>query len=182
MLIDGPAGSGKSTVANELAVTLGGEPSSGSGTFKPGSEAVKSQMVQILHGDDMLAGWDGLPTLGGVLMGDVLEPLAYGGNAAFNMWDWERGGRGYEIPVVATDILIIEGVGVGQRDARQHANLVLYVDAPMEVRLERGIERDGEGFRGHWIRWMDEEAGHFVDHGTREAADVIIDGLRALRS
>lgn len=180
VLIDGPAGSGKSTVANRIAIAMGGEPSPGCGTFEPETDRIAPRPIQILHGDDMLGGWDGLPTLGDVLMGDVLSPLARGDHAVFRMWDWERDARGKEIPIVATDTLIVEGVGVGQDDTRPYANLLVYVEASADVRLERGIERDGDHLRDHWIRWLDVEADHFAEHGTREAADVIVDGNSSL--
>lgn len=34
----------------------------------------------------------------------------------------------------------------------------VWVDAPEEERPRRGIERDGEGHRGPWNRWMDGES------------------------
>ncbi len=73
---------------------------------------------------------------------------------------------------------MIEGVGVASRWARPYAGLVVYVDAPWEVRVARGIARDGEAMRAEWERWQAAEAPLLAAEGTREAADVVIDGTQ----
>lgn len=175
-LIDGPAGSGKTSLANRVAVALGGESSRGAGTFDPAVPASPSDTVQILHGDDMYEGWGGLETLDKVLLDEVLKPRAAGQSAGFRMWDWVAGARTHFIPVPPVRYLLIEGVGVAQRDARVFANLIVYVDAPADVRLRRGLDRDGEHMRDEWERWQRLEDAHMLEHGTLAAADAVIDG------
>ena len=160
VLVDGPAGSGKSTLAERLAAALG---------------------CPVLHGDDMYEGWSGLPTLWATLGEQVLEPLARGERARFRRWDWSRGERAEWIEVLAADALVIEGVGVAGRRAREYASLCVYVEAPLEVRLARGLARDGEGMRDEWLCWQAAEAPILLAEGTREAADVVVDGTRPVR-
>jgi pantothenate kinase-related protein Tda10 len=104
VLVDGPAGSGKTTLAGRLAATLG---------------------CGVLHGDDMYEGWGGLPTLWETLGEQVLEPLARGEAGRFRRWDWARGERAEWIEVPAADALVVEGVGVAGRRARPYASLVM---------------------------------------------------------
>jgi uridine kinase len=52
----------------------------------------------------------------------------------------------------------------------------VWVDAPEEERLLRCIERDGEGHRGLWNRWMDEESRFFASDHTRERANLTVPG------
>jgi uridine kinase len=176
VLIDGPAGSGKSTLANRLAVALGGEASAGAGTFRPDAPLAEGAEVQILHGDDLYEGWDGLATLAEVLLEQILEPLAAGGEGTFRMWDWVEGRRTHEIRVPQREFLIIEGVGVGMPRARELAVLTVFVDAPADERLRRGIARDGEDMLGEWQRWQATETDHLAAAGLPAAADVVLDG------
>jgi uridine kinase len=167
ILIDGPAGSGKTTVSQRFARTLGDLTGSGE--------------IPVVHGDDIYEGWDGLLTMMPVLGGQILEPLSRGDDAVFRRWNWERAERGEEVTVPAgVPYLVIEGVGVAQLEARVYASLIIYVDAPWRVRFRRGIERDGESMWDEWEKWQDAEAPFLRDQGTRAAADVVLDGTEPL--
>ena len=179
ILIDGPAGSGKTTLANRLAIALGGEASGGAGTFRPDAAPASDAPVQIVHGDDMYEGWGGLATLDEVLLAQILEPIAAGDDAEFRQWDWVIDARTVTIPVPQRPWLIIEGVGVGLPRARELAVLTVFVEAPWDVRLERGVERDLLAYDDVVERWSAFEAEERALHeqsGTRAAADYRIDG------
>lgn len=163
ILVDGPAGSGKTTLAERVSRAL--------------RDGAESSEVPVIHGDDIYEGWTGLGTMWPILGERILEPLARGEDAAFRRWDWERGERGEDVKVAAgAPFLVIEGVGVAQRAARPYASLVIYVDAPWRVRLLRGIGRDGEWTRGEWERWQAAEEPFLAAEGIREVADVVLDG------
>ena len=155
VLIDGPAGSGKTTLGERLGTSIG---------------------AQVLHADDMYEGWGGLAVLWDILGNRVLEPLSRGEDAGFERWDWHASARADHIAVPASDALVIEGVGVAQRAARPFASIVIYVDAPWPERLARGIARDGEAMRAQWEMWQDAEEEFLNAEGTLQAADVEIDG------
>ena len=60
MCVDGPSGSGKSTLARRVARIA----------------EDRGLTVHVLHADDLLDGWDGLPGLGRGLHDYVVGPLA----------------------------------------------------------------------------------------------------------
>lgn len=162
VLIDGPAGSGKTTLAEQLSRALGDD-----------------VPAPVLHADDMYEGWEGLPILGATLVDQVLRPLAENRPGRFRVWDWHAGARGAERDVPVVPILVVEGVGVAMRRARSLASLVVWVEAEPEERLRRGLERDGDHLRDEWLRWQRAEEQEFSREGTRRAADVRVDGNRA---
>lgn len=159
--IDGPAGSGKTTLGGRLAEALG----SGSA---------------VLHMDDIYAGW----TLAGAfprLAAGVLRPLAEGRPGAFHRYDWATG-RFADAPTVVPvpEVLIVEGCGSCPRAADPWATLRVWVEAPQQVRLIRGLARDGAHFEAHWLRWQQTEAVTFAAEDTRARADVVVDGTVTL--
>jgi uridine kinase len=155
--IDGPAGSGKTTFAGRLAAALG--PAAG-----------------LVHMDDLYAGW----TLTGAaarLAAGVLRPLAAGGPGAYHRFDWPAG-RFATVPtaVPVADVLLVEGCGAFRRDLAPWTTLVVWVEAPRELRLARGLARDGAGHERHWRRWQELEARHSARERTREHAQLHVDG------
>jgi hypothetical protein len=53
----------------------------------------------------------------------------------------------------------------------------VWIEAPEEERLRRGIERDGESHRSLWRRWMEEESQFFAADQTRDRANLIVPGI-----
>jgi predicted kinase len=152
--VDGPAGSGKTTLADAVGALAG---------------------AVVLHTDDLLAGWDGLPGLPTTLAA-LLEPLAAGRTGRARRYDWHAGAWGGEVVVDPTPWLVAEGVGAGSRPVSRWATLLVWVEAPYDLRKRRGIERDGEAFAPHWSRWARAEEAHFAEHRTRDRADLVVDG------
>lgn len=157
ILIDGPAGAGKTTLAHHLASVLSAK-----------------QEVQTLHADDMYEGWDGLPQLADVLIDQILTPLSQEAPARFRRWDWHASQRAEVITVLPVPVLIIEGVGVAMKAARVYASEVVWVHAEPAVCLRRGLERDGEAMRAEWERWQLVEQQEFARQGTQAAAHFTV--------
>jgi len=62
-----------------------------------------------------------------------------------------------------------------ERPARHQVAVSVWVDAARDVRLARGIARDGESYRPHWERWAAQEDALFAADGTRARADLVIE-------
>ena len=155
--VDGPAGSGKTTLAAGIAAAL------------PGSV--------VVHMDDLFEGWDGLPTVDAQL-DSLLRPLATGEAGAYRRWDWHAGAWAERVTVEPCGLLVVEGVGSGSLRAADVTTVLVWVEAPYDVRMHRGLERDGDAFAPHWETWAEDEAEHFARHRTRERADLVVDGTR----
>jgi hypothetical protein len=51
---------------------------------------------------------------------------------------------------------------------------LVWVEAARDVRMRRGLERDGEAFAPYWEAWAVAEQEHFARHRTRGRADLIV--------
>jgi len=159
VLVDGPAGSGKTTLADAVA-RLAGAP--------------------VVHTDDLLAGWDGLPGLPESLR-RLLVPLAEGRAGSAARYDWDAGRFDGEVVQEPVGLLVVEGVGSGSLPAARWATVLVWVEAPYDLRMRRGLERDGDAFAPHWERWAQAEAALFAEQDTRARADVVVDGSGGVR-
>jgi uridine kinase len=72
--------------------------------------------------------------------------------------------------------LIIEGLTCARREVADRLVCAIWVAAPATLRLERGIERDGETHRQLWLDSMQQEAAFFAADDTRSRADVRASG------
>jgi len=162
--IDGPAGGGKTTLAAAV------------------HEAARAvlQRVRVLHMDDVYEGWGGLGSAPQRLRNDVLEPLSFGRPGFYRRWDWAVDDWAELHAVQPSDLLILEGVGSGSPELRDHRSTLVFVTAPDELRLARGLARDGEAARDNWTAWMADETRHFKACGTECEADFRVNELGRL--
>jgi uridine kinase len=156
-----PAGSGKTTFAARLAAAL----------------RVAGARVEEIHTDDLLEGWTDLVSFWPRLEEWVLAPLRRGEPGRYRAYDWinRRFGAGW-LPVPVPDVLIVEGVTSARAAIRAELTLGVFVTAWRELRLTRGIARDGEALRAEWERWMVGEDRHFALDGTAARVDLVVDG------
>lgn len=159
VLVDGPSGAGKTTLA--AAVAAGAAP-----------RGVGSRVV---HLDAMYDGWEGLPGIGAQLAA-LLAPLAEGRAGSYRRYDWAAGRYAGTEPVEPVDLLVVEGVGAAAGAIAHLGTVLVWVDAPRDLRRRRGVERDGPAFEAVWERWEASEAEAFARDRGRERADVVVDG------
>lgn len=151
--IDGLAGSGKTTLATAIAELA--------------PDAV------VIGTDELLAGWRGLPGLGASIEA-LLRPLASGRSGQWRRWDWLADDWAETIDVAPGPLLVLEGVGSAAASYDDLVTLLVWVEAERETRLARGLARDGEDQRDHWLRWLEDEAALHERENTRARADLVI--------
>ena len=166
--VDGPSGAGKSTFAHLLASAM-------DTADEPATPVSPVSPVTVVGSDDFRVPWDADPlTWWNPLARDVLEPLAAGRPGTLRRYDWHRDTFGPEETVPAEGLLILEGVGAAWRDSP--AAYRIWVDAPRAVRRARALERDGAEYADAWDAWAERETRHFTADGTRDRADLLVDG------
>jgi uridine kinase len=157
--VDGPSGAGKTRFALRLA---------------------KQIDAPVVHTDDLLDGWDDQFTFWDRLEKRVLGPLRRGETAFYQRYRWDRGA--FDPVPVRLDpvpVVIIEGASSARKVIRPDLSLIVFVDAPPDLRLARVLARDGDdslAFRAYLERWRLAENRHFADDRTRQHADLVVDG------
>jgi uridine kinase len=74
-------------------------------------------------------------------------------------------------------VVIIEGVCALHQMFRDDLAVRIWIDAPVDVRLARGVERDGEASRDTWVDvWMPNEVAYVRRDDPISCAHVIVDG------
>jgi uridine kinase len=154
--VDGCGGAGKTTFAARLSRAAGGVP--------------------VVHTDDFASHEDALgwwPRF----RREVIDPLQAGEPAVYRPYDWvTRRPADRDLTIEPAGIVIVEGVGATRRAWRDALALRIWVDCPRDVRLRRGIARDGEALREFWQWWMAAEDAYVADEQPQHNADLVVDG------
>ena len=171
--VDGPAGSGKTTLAAALNRSFRDELRS---TGSP------QRRVRVLHMDSVYDGWAGLDAGMRTVAYSVVGPLREGRPGRYRRYDWHRSRFAEEREVPPCDVLLLEGVGsAGHADGYVDVvTCLVWVETPSGVRLERGLRRDGDDQQEHWLAWQRQEARMFARERIRDRADVLVDGTSGL--
>jgi len=151
--VDGAGGAGKSSLAERLASRLG---------------------ASIVHTDDF-ASWDNPVDWWPELIEVALEPLAAGQPARYQPTKWGDAEKG-PIVIRPGGTVLLEGVTASRQAFRPYLAYSIWVEADRELRLRRGIDRDGEQARRQWQRWMDEEDRYIATERPADHADAVIRG------
>ena len=125
--------------------------------------------------------WDGRGFDLDRLRREVLDPLASGETARFASFDWQAQKPRGERCVEPVGLVVVEGVCALHRMFRDDYDLRLWVEAPREIRLARGVARDGEDARATWESvWMPMEDRYVERDDPVAAADLVVDGTQPL--
>ena len=163
--VDGPGGSGKTTLARELGGTLGASIVAVDDFYRPLAE--RGRDCEIGGEYD----WRRLEV-------QVLIPLRQERPARYQRYDWSTDQlRGWaEVP--ATKPIVVEGVYALRNELVDYYDYRVWVAASRATRLRRGLARDGQEARERWLDWMRREGAYVATHRPDERADRRVDGNR----
>ncbi len=156
-------------VAEPVLVGIGGHGGAGKSTLArliPGA--------QIVSTDEF---WDGSGFDIERLAREAVGPLARGEAARFASYDWAAGEPRGSRTVQPAGVIVIEGVCALHRALRDAYAVRVWVEAPYELRLARGVARDGEEARSTWVDvWMPSEARYVEADDPVSCAHLVVDG------
>jgi energy-coupling factor transporter ATP-binding protein EcfA2 len=163
VLIDGRAGSGKSTFARLLQDQVFQE---------------TKQSPKVIHMDDLYPGWEGLAQGSLYLVENILKPLRIAGKAQWQRWDWANDNRGGQDPgngwreFGGENMLIIEGCGSVTTQSAELANLTIWIEAERQMRKERFEARDRGVFSNFWNSWSAQEDEFFQEQRSEQLCEL----------
>jgi uridine kinase len=168
--IDGRGGSGKSTLARQL------ERSASDLTvveFDDFYFRLQERKARAARGNTEIGGnfdWRRLQE-------QVLGPLSRDEPAAYQRYDWPSDGLAEWHSVPVGGIAIIEGNYSTRQELFDFYDFTVWIDAPHELRLRRGLMRGGEDTRERWLtEWMSEEERYLAAEDPVKRVHLVLDG------
>jgi uridine kinase len=111
------------------------------------------------------------------LLTDVVRVLASGRAASYRAWDWALQRSNELRSVRPTGVVLIDGVCALDQRFRDYQALRIWVNTPADVRLTRGVARDGEESREKWVnQWFPNERAYVERDQPMQCAHMIING------
>jgi uridine kinase len=157
ILIDGRAGSGKSTFAEKLQQQL----------FRDGESAPR-----VIHMDNIFEGWDGLALGSDYMVRFILQPLARRETASWQDWSWVKNQRSSWREFSGGTPLIVEGCGSLTERSKEHADISIWLEASEETRRERWIQR--ERHLEKFDFWAAQELDFYAREKSQSLADLVV--------
>lgn len=155
ILIDGPSGVGKTTLAAELQQYLASQ----------GAEPF------VLHLDDLYPGWNGLQA-GSDIAAELLRARARREKLRWQRYDWTTEAHEEWVELAPEHSLIVEGCGALNAHTAELADVRIWLDAPYRLRRERALSREGEDYDAHWAVWNAQFDEYVRTHRPRAFANM----------
>ena len=155
--IDGRAGAGKTTLAASFYEELSAD-----------------KTVAVIHMDDLYDGWENALS---ECLTQTLESIvkSHQSKVAFeiDIFNWQSMSFDSKRVIHPVDILILEGVGAGQKVVRDAGATLYWLDIDAEVGIQRVLNRDGNQIASQMKQWQIAQEIHFLRDKTRENAEHI---------
>ena len=108
--------------------------------------------------------------------GRALEPLSRGEPARYETSHWGGPTDGQPVTVEPAGVVVLEGVTASREAFAPYLTYAIWVETPAELRLRRGLDRDGDDAVSQWHEWMAAEEEYRRREKPEDRADLVIPG------
>ena len=106
-------------------------------------------------------------------------PLSRDEASSYQRYDWPSDELAEWHMVPIGGIVLIEGNYCTRHDLSSFYDYSLWIDAPHQLRLERGLRRGGDHTRERWLKeWMPEEDRYIAAEDPATRVDLVLDATR----
>ena len=124
--------------------------------------------------DAVLTPWKNLEV--SRLLQDVLQPLTVGKEGSYRRYDWGSDTLAERRVIPAGGVALVEGVYALVPSLICFYHFKVWIDCPRELRLARGLDRDGPEALSQWRdQWMPAENRYASTQRPMDLADVVLD-------
>jgi uridine kinase len=111
------------------------------------------------------------------LRDQVLVPLSLDEPGRYQRYDWATDELAEWHIVGIGGIVIVEGNYTTRRELFAFYDYTVWVEAPHEIRLERGVRRGGHDTLDRWLtEWMPEEDRYLSAENPAQRVHLVLDG------
>jgi dephospho-CoA kinase len=159
--IEGYGGSGKTTVARQLAIALGNACVVAVDDF-----IVKDKLCE--------PSWDSGVFDRDRLERQVLAPGRNGQPMRYQRLDWATNTLGEPVEVADIDYLIVEGITAYHPTIERYYDVKIWIETPLKLAAHRGRARDGSAENSaHWELWARNDRAYQRRYHPKRRADYI---------
>jgi uridine kinase len=153
--IDGPAGAGKTTLAEHLTASL----------------SLKYKCT-TLHMDNLYNGWNA-PFDRHLVDALKVACSSHQKSEKFSLsfFNWSKSEYEAATEIPQSQLLILEGVGASQAVIRPYLTASIWIDIDPALGLERVLHRDGDSISADMERWLTTQEQHFLENKSQMSAD-----------
>ena len=158
VLIDGPAGAGKTTLAEIISTIF--------------------TSVTTVHMDDLYDGWNNplSQKLTARVISQLLNPISKQMSVSYQVFNWNLNRFTDFKTIPQSKYLILEGVGAAQREFRPYMNKIIWIECDPNLGYNRVIARDGEQVRQEMLKFLIDQNNHFLTELSKNGADYTLNG------
>lgn len=172
--------------SSRLLIAIDGLGGSGKSTF---SECIRelNSRIEVIRMDDFYLPSNLRPQMnleevpdGGNfdidrLIDQVLEPYNNNEPIQYQKYDWIEDKLGQLVEINKGKLLVIEGVYSLHKSLRSYFGIKIWVECNRDLRLHRGLVRDGEGAYENWVgEWMPLEEKYVKNQNPNKVAQYTI--------
>lgn len=164
MCIDGPCGSGKSTLCSQLVAITGAATLSMDEFFTPHGQKTPDRLAQPAGNADIER-----------FCTEFLYPWLDAGTASYRPYICFNDTFGDPVTVPSRPMTIIEGSYSLHPDIRRHADLCVFLTVYAQTQRQRIAARNGEAMLQHFLStWIPLEQAYFTAFGLPDADCLVI--------